>query len=95
MAFSLETKTATSVEEYDVGVNQPDTLRSSALGGTQNDAHDMYRMGKTQELRVCCCCMYTRVQLNLPEKLPPDFDCRICCHPSVHMGKFTPVCYSR
>lgn len=52
MAYSADSKTPGSVEEYDLGGNNVDTMRSSAMGGTQNDAHDMYRMGKKQELRV-------------------------------------------
>lgn len=52
MAGLGETKTANSVEEYDMGSPSADRMHASALGGTSHDAQDMYRMGKKQELRV-------------------------------------------
>jgi hypothetical protein len=53
MSFSEASKTANGgVEEYELGDNHVDAMRSSAMGGTQSDAQDMYRMGKKQELRV-------------------------------------------
>ncbi|KAF2686929.1 amino acid permease-like protein [Lentithecium fluviatile CBS 122367] len=51
MVFDADSKNAGVVEEYDIGGNNVDTIRSSAMGGTQNDAQDMHRMGKKQELR--------------------------------------------
>ncbi|ORY09001.1 amino acid permease-like protein [Clohesyomyces aquaticus] len=51
MSVAPELKGSRVVEEYDGGKHEMVTMHDSALGSTQFDAQDMYRMGKKQELR--------------------------------------------